>query len=364
MYLIKDETGYCILLVGLFDICILTFLIMEKNIIKTDNLLNFKLFLIINILDIFMELKVNYVLFISSMVLSFPKFSLRKLNNLSEIKLRSQDIKCLIYNIISTIVNLIAIKIGIDYKVLSMVSDGILAICNSCAIYFSIIASVYSEYEPTKHFSYGYKPSIYICNFAVTIFISYVSIDLLVTSIKSLIVKNKSNQNDSYITLYISIIGLLVNLIGFILIKEPGDENKSDGNILAITSDTLSGVAIIINNYLRIYHHIMFVDPFISGACSLMILILSLSKIKELISYLNLEIPENISKGFLNKLPNNLVINNNHIWKLDEKTYIFNSSILQTQDEVSFKNTFEMIQKSIVSENDEQNNNQYTIEII
>lgn len=298
------------------------------------------------------------------MVLSFPKFSLRKLNNLSEIKLRSQDIKCLIYNIISTIVNLIAIKIGIDYKVLSMVSDGILAICNSCAIYFSIIASVYSEYEPTKHFSYGYKPSIYICNFAVTIFISYVSIDLLVTSIKSLIVKNKSNQNDSYITLYISIIGLLVNLIGFILIKEPGDENKSDGNILAITSDTLSGVAIIINNYLRIYHHIMFVDPFISGACSLMILILSLSKIKELISYLNLEIPENISKGFLNKLPNNLVINNNHIWKLDEKTYIFNSSILQTQDEVSFKNTFEMIQKSIVSENDEQNNNQYTIEII
>ena len=233
---------------------------------------------LISFLHTSMGNSLNIITFIFSIILSIPHFPIPSPPQ----SLRAQNIKTIIYLIITFLLNVYSIYIGLEYHALSLLSDSIMSMCNSIAMVGEIIADVASRMKPSKRFSYGFKRGRVVCDFAVTILLIFVSYDMIVQALSSLI-EGADDNRPPPILFFISLISLVFNLFG-LFFMESFDINEcscgSDGNSMSVISEFMSASAVTASSFLSVYFGINSVDPYVSLLISFMILIISISQMK------------------------------------------------------------------------------------
>ncbi|OHT06378.1 hypothetical protein TRFO_05574 [Tritrichomonas foetus] len=318
----SDDLKYVILMIGLnfcscYSICIATDFKLFNN---TFNLFSSCL---IALLHTSKGAPLNTVIFIFSLFLSLPHLPIPTPPQ----QLNLANVKCIFYILISLFTNIISMVVGLKYHNLSLVSDAMMSTCNCVAMGGEIVADVAARMKPTKKFSFGFKRGKVTCDFAVTVLLIYVSYDLIVQAITS-ILEPQIEIDASPILFFVSLLGFGLNLFGVFFLDTLNLTNctcASDGNSMSVISDFMSSTAVVISAFLSVYYGINFIDPFVSILISLMILSISFSQMIELLNILMQRVPSNFDKDdFLNKINENsetdAVIYNS--WSIDEETKI------------------------------------------
>lgn len=184
--------------------------------------------------------QMNTFVFLFSLFLSLPHFPLP----VPPQRISYENFKVIIYIILTLLCNIIAIEYGILYNALTIISDAMMSMCNCVTMIGEIIADIASYMPPTKNFPYGFKRGIIICDFTVTILLTYVTFDLISSAISTLISYDftssmtNSNNNSSSILLSSSpsLVSSLLSLFASPAANNanPLQTNSSENNFLLL----------------------------------------------------------------------------------------------------------------------------------
>ena len=151
--------------------------------------------------------------------------------------------------------------------------------------------------------------------------------------------KNLSNDTDSPIALlYISLLGFLNNAFGVFFLGTIQIKTctiAEDGNSMSVFTDFISSLAVVLCSTLSVCFNINYFDPFVSIFISLMILIISLSRMIKLIAILLQRIPDNYSQNdFQRDFGDDIdILPQFNSWSLDETTKVVSFKLLKKKNE-------------------------------
>ena len=291
---------------------------------KKIKIFTIKTSFLMSIFTVFSEEKINFILFILSLIFSLP----RKPIPSAPQALSSYNKKCLIYLFFSTSLNIYCFYFGIINSSLSLSSDAMMSICNNISIFGAIIADVASRMNPSKLFSYGFSRATILCDIFASLLLIITSINVFSSSISTILnfSNNHYNENAIYLIL-LSLISLIINLIGAMFINntENLNCNFNDSASLAIFMDLISSFSVVISSFLVVVFKISFIDPFVSLFIGIILIIASIYPLKNSILIL---LETNLKNFNFNKfsLKSNSLINGN-IWSLTSNKEIITFKI-------------------------------------
>lgn len=334
--------------------------------------------------------EVNSIILILSLILTIPHFPLSVLFH----PIGFENLKVLIYVLLSLSLNVITIKFGLQFNALSLISDAMMSMCDCIAMIGEILADVSSNFPADKKFLFGYKRAKIICDFSISILLLYITFDLLnasiqtllsipdefasqimpnppkanylestvVSSLFSFIPPNNMNvfldstsnitidmsvepitdiRESKKILLYLSLIGLCVNTFGaFFLgtIQITTCAIDQGGNAMSLISDLLSSVSVVISSFMSVFFGIEFFDPIVSILISIMIFILSIAQMRDLIRILIQSVPEKFDRRlFLLQVDDDLTMDeltDINAWSLTEETKVVTFRLQHQKEDV------------------------------
>lgn len=136
---------------------------------------------------------------------------------------------------------------------------------------------------------------------------------------------------DPYILLYTSIIGIIVNVIGFKLVNV-GNSISNKALAANLFADIANFIAIFISSLLIINFDLYILDPLFSIVFSLYLIIISLKAFKHIFKIIMQAIPSEIDyQQIRTEIMEHefiLDVHDIHIWDLDSEDYIFTAHIV------------------------------------
>ncbi|OGV17253.1 MAG: cobalt transporter [Lentisphaerae bacterium GWF2_38_69] len=218
---------------------------------------------------------------------------------------------------------------GIFSGSLSLISDALHNFSDALAIIISYIAIKISKITQTEGFTFGFKRAEILAALINASALLVISIFLIWEAIERFYEPNTIGATVMFI---VALIGLIANILGALLLRA---DSKNSLNLksayLHLFSDAVTSVAVILGAICIHYWRIYWLDPLLTIAISIYILIESFKILKHTLIILMMGKPDHISltdvKTALEAISEIDNIHHCHLWMLTDKLFHFEAHI-------------------------------------
>lgn len=172
----------------------------------------------------------------------------------------------------------------------AIVSDSVHDLGDAVSIGLSYFLERKSQKQPDNRYTYGYLRFSVLGGIITTLILLFGSLAVIYGAILRLLNPVSINYNGMII---LSIIGALVNLLAAYFTREGDSINQKAVN-LHMLEDMLGWVVVLIGSIVMLFTDIAIIDPLMSIAVAIFILINAVKNLKETLDIFLEKIPENI----------------------------------------------------------------------
>jgi len=217
---------------------------------------------------------------------------------------------------------------GIVSGSLALLSDALHNLSDTIAIGLTYFANKIARKPKDSKRTYGYKRAEIISAFINSSVLFAISILLIIEAFKRFKAPEIINGN---LMIIVALIGLIANLISVLLLEKDSHENLNiKSSYLHLLSDTISSVGVLIGGIAIKLWGVIWIDPIITMAISIYIMVKTWQVIKKTIDILMQSAPklnyEKIKED-IETFDNVKNIHHIHAWMINEKTINFEAHI-------------------------------------
>lgn len=206
---------------------------------------------------------------------------------------------------------------GVYTNSLAILSDALHDLGDSFSLGLAWYFEKLAKKGRTPKFSYGYKRFTLLGAIINSIVLIVGSVIILSQAIPQLF---DPKQSDAEGMIYLSILGILVNGAAVLKVRKGTSLNEKVVTI-HLLEDVLGWVAVLIGSVIMIYTNAPFIDPLLSIAIALFILVNVYKSLRKSLVVILQGIPEDVDldiiKGKLKHIDHVIEIHDCHIWSLD-----------------------------------------------
>lgn len=199
----------------------------------------------------------------------------------------------------------------------AIISDAIHDMGDAASIGISYFLEKKSKKQPDETYTYGYARFSVIGSVITTLILLFGSVMVIYNAIGRIISPVQINYNGMII---FAVVGALVNFIAAYFTKDGDSLNQKAVN-LHMLEDVLGWVVVLIGAIIMRFTDISVIDPIMSMAVAVFILINALKNLKEVLDLFLEKIPHNISieeiKEHITEIDGVLGVHHIHIWSMD-----------------------------------------------
>lgn len=240
-------------------------------------------------------------------------------------------------------------------------SSSIHDIGDSTTLFATLLIERKANNGRDSKYTYGYRRFTLIGSVINYTILGFGSIFAIIESVQRLY---NITPFDPYILLYTSILGIIINVIGFKLVNT-GNSISNKALAANLFADIANFIAIFISSIIIINFDFYFIDPLFSIVFSIYLIIISLKAFKSIFKIVMQAIPDNIDYqsiyDHIIKHEFILDVHDIHIWDLDSEDHIFTAHIV-VKDNLSDTQIMDM-KEHIRKDLENYNINHSTIEV-
>ncbi len=199
----------------------------------------------------------------------------------------------------------------------AIISDAIHDLGDATSIGISYFLEKKSKKQPDETYTYGYARFSVIGSVITTLILLFGSVMVIYNAIMRIINPVEINYNGMII---FAIVGALVNFIAAYFTKDGDSLNQKAVN-LHMLEDVLGWLVVLAGAVIMRFTDISIIDPLMSMAVAIFILINAIKNLKEVLDLFLEKIPNNISieeiKEHLIEIDGVLGVHHIHIWSMD-----------------------------------------------
>lgn len=199
----------------------------------------------------------------------------------------------------------------------AIISDAIHDIGDAASIGISYFLEKKSKKQPDETYTYGYARFSVIGSVITTLILLFGSVMVIYNAVLRIINPIQINYNGMII---FAIIGAVVNF-GAAYFTKNGDSLNQKAVNLHMLEDVLGWVVVLVGAVVMRFTNISIIDPVMSMAVAVFILINALKNLKEVLDLFLEKIPDNISieeiKKHIAQIDGVLGVHHIHIWSMD-----------------------------------------------
>lgn len=199
----------------------------------------------------------------------------------------------------------------------AIISDAIHDIGDAASIGISYFLEKKSKKQPDETYTYGYARFSVIGSVITTLILLFGSVMVIYNAVLRIINPIQINYNGMII---FAIIGAVVNF-GAAYFTKNGDSLNQKAVNLHMLEDVLGWVVVLVGAVVMRFTDISIIDPVMSMAVAVFILINALKNLKEVLDLFLEKIPDNISieeiKKHIAQIDGVLGVHHIHIWSMD-----------------------------------------------
>lgn len=263
-----------------------------------------------------------------------------------------------VMNIVFVIIELIG---GIFTNSISILSDAIHDFGDAITLFIAYFLEKKSQKKPDKKYTYGYLRYSLLGAILTAAILFIGSIFVIYNAIQRII--NPVEINYSGMIIF-AIIGLAINIIGFLLTHETKNMNEKMIS-LHLLEDTLSWLLVIVISIVMMFTKAAILDPILSIIIALYILVHVLKNVKQVVDIILEKTPDNIDidnlKAELEKEINIKEIHHVHIWSMNGESNYLTMHVVIDNNET--RENIIKLKREIKKHLHEKNINHATIEI-
>lgn len=207
-------------------------------------------------------------------------------------------------------------------------SSSIHDVGDSATLFATLIIERKANTGRDHKYSYGYRRFTLIGSTINYTILGLGSIFAIIESINKLM---NLEPFDPYILLYTSIIGIIINVIGFKLVNT-GSSISNRALATNLFADIANFIAIFISSLLIINFDLYILDPLFSIVFSIYLIIMAFKSFRQIFKIVMQAIPDQIDyEQIKNEILSHefiLDVHDIHIWDLDSEDYIFTAHIV------------------------------------
>ena len=217
---------------------------------------------------------------------------------------------------------------------LTLFADAIHMIQDVIAIGMAVVAVRIVKRPKNNDLTFGYKRAEVLSALFNGVGLFLISIFILYESISRI---NSPVEVQSTIMFGVAVIGLLINILGLLLLKEVQKENiNSKGAFLHVLSDTLGSIGAIVASVLIFFTGQPIFDALISIVITVLILLSSYRITKQAINILMERTPHTLDiaqiKSKILEVPGIKSIHDTHAWSMSTDQYNFSCHVEITKE--------------------------------
>ena len=199
----------------------------------------------------------------------------------------------------------------------AIISDAIHDLGDATSIGISYFLEKKSKKQPDDTYTYGYARFSVIGSVITTLILLFGSVMVIYNAIMRIINPVEINYNGMII---FAIVGALVNFIAAYFTKDGDSLNQKAVN-LHMLEDVLGWIVVLVGAVIMRFTDISIIDPLMSMAVAIFILINAIKNLKEVLDLFLEKIPNNISieeiKEHLTEIDGIISVHHIHIWSMD-----------------------------------------------
>lgn len=219
----------------------------------------------------------------------------------------------------------------------AIVSDSIHDIGDAASIGISYFLEKKSKKQPDATYTYGYARYSVIGSVITTLILLFGSVMVIVNAVGRTINPVEINYNGMII---FAVIGVIVNFGAAYLTKEGDSLNQKAVN-LHMLEDVLGWVVVLIGAVVMRFTDISVIDPVMSIAVAVFILINAIKNLKEVLDLFLEKAPHDISveeiKEHVSEIEGVLDVHHIHIWSMDGHNNYATMHVVTEEDPHSIK---------------------------
>jgi cobalt-zinc-cadmium efflux system protein len=226
---------------------------------------------------------------------------------------------------------------GIFTGSVAIISDALHDLGDAASIGISYFLEKKSKTKPDKKYTYGYAGYSVLGSLITTSILLFGSGAVIYNAVLKLINPSEINYNGMLI---FAVIGVIVNFIAALVTKDGDSLNQKAVN-LHMLEDVLGWIVVLIGAVVMKFTDFKIIDPVMSIAVAIFILINALSNMKEILSLFFEKVPENINVEELEEhilgIEGVLGIHHIHIWSIDGQRIFATMHIVANENTTEIK---------------------------
>jgi cobalt-zinc-cadmium efflux system protein len=226
---------------------------------------------------------------------------------------------------------------GIFTGSVAIISDALHDLGDAASIGISYFLEKKSKTKPDKKYTYGYAGYSVLGSLITTSILLFGSGAVIYNAVLKLINPSEINYNGMLI---FAVIGVIVNFIAALVTKDGDSLNQKAVN-LHMLEDVLGWIVVLIGAVVMKFTDFKIIDPIMSIAVAIFILINALSNMKEILSLFFEKVPENINVEELEEhilgIEGVLGLHHIHIWSIDGQRIFATMHIVTNQNSQEIK---------------------------
>lgn len=226
---------------------------------------------------------------------------------------------------------------GIFTGSVAIISDALHDLGDAASIGISYFLEKKSKTKPDKKYTYGYAGYSVLGSLITTSILLFGSGAVIYNAVLKLINPSEINYNGMLI---FAVIGVIVNFIAALVTKDGDSLNQKAVN-LHMLEDVLGWIVVLIGAVVMKFTDFKIIDPVMSIAVAIFILINALSNMKEILSLFFEKVPENINVEELEEhilgIEGVLGLHHIHIWSIDGQRIFATMHIVANENTTEIK---------------------------
>ena len=233
--------------------------------------------------------------------------------------------KLLIVTILNFVITAAEVAGGIFANSLALLSDALHNFSDGLAILIAYIAHKISRRPSDERKTFGYRRIQILAALFNAVVLIAISIYLFYEAWQRLL---EPEPIKGLIMFIVALVGLLANAVAVVMLKKDSNKNINiRAAYLHLLGDTLSSVAVVTGGILIYFFEWYWVDPIITFAIGIYIIIETWRILKESVNILMQASPADINlkqlKKELEDMPEISNIHHIHLWSLDDRSVHF-----------------------------------------
>lgn len=220
----------------------------------------------------------------------------------------------------------------------AIISDAVHDMGDAASIGISYFLEKKSKKQPDETYTYGYARFSVIGSVITTLILLFGSVMVIYNAVLRIITPVEINYNGMII---FAVVGAVVNFIAAYFTKDGDSLNQKAVN-LHMLEDVLGWVVVLVGAIIMRFTDISIIDPIMSMAVAVFILINAIKNLKEVLNLFLEKIPNNISieeiKEHITEIDGVLGVHHIHIWSMDGHNNYATMHIVAEENSLTIKN--------------------------